>query len=105
MKYIIFVLFLIGCATKTKPVPPKASESKPQSLPNAISPSTQLAMDRFYYLLSSVGKRDSFLVKKYENEVLYYKTQNEKYRIRGNRYVDSTNKYINIIDSITKEFK
>jgi hypothetical protein len=63
------------------------------------------SQDRFYFVLSNVQKRDSFLLKKYENEALYYQTNNDKYRRRANRMLDSMNKYVLVIDSVAKKIK
>lgn len=103
MKYIIPFILLFSCKSSPEIKPPVLSPVNiDTSIIEKIS-SVQASQNRFYYILSLVTKRDSFLMKKYENEVLYYQTQNDKYRRRANRLVDSTNKYVHLIDSIAHQ--
>lgn len=104
MKYIFlaFLIYACGSPKKSKPV---AEKPPAISYVDSLISSLQKSQDRFCFTLSIISKRDSFIVKKYENEVLYYQTGDDKYRKRGNRFVDSTNKYVHIIDSIAKQLK
>jgi hypothetical protein len=104
MKYILIFCFLYACKyPANKPITEvnNATDTPAVSTSSAALKASD-AMARYNLVLSVVGKRDSFNIKKYENEVLYYQTTNERYRLRANRCIDSFNKYVRIIDSLAK---
>ncbi len=99
MKYLSLIFLVCACQS---PEPKPPMQIAPMTgIDSAIS-NVEKSQNRFYFILGLVQKRDSFRFKKYENEVLYYQTQDDRYRRRGNRFIDSVNKYVRIIDSVTK---
>lgn len=104
---ILWVILFIFCACKGKQKEAPVVSDYERTAINIDSSLSRLsaAQTRFEMVLSVRFKRDSFLTKKYENEILYYQTQNDKYRRRANRFVDSVNKYVLIIDSLDKQMK
>lgn len=106
MKYIFIPFIIFSCSQK--PVIKDDLSKQLDTLVDKTHKTVELSrhvehsMDQFSYALSILPKRDSFVMKKYEYEVLYYQTENEKYRLRANRMVDSIHKYVRIADSILK---
>lgn len=105
MKYLPILILAFACSSPNKPAPVANKTTILLHSTDSLLSSVQKSQDRLYYVISIVGKRDSLLVKKYENEVLYYQTGNDKYRKRCNRLIDSVNKYVRIIDSLAKQLK
>lgn len=103
MRYIY--VFLLSCSCGQSSIPIPASGEPIKQKVDSTGMHIQHLTDRFHYILDVKWKRDSFIFKKLENEVLYYKTQNDKYRRMANRCIDSANKYVRIIDSVSKEIK
>lgn len=56
-------------------------------------------LDNLLESIKYMGTRDSFVFEAQKLEVLYYKTGQDKYRIRHNKLVDSVQKYCAIIHS------
>lgn len=104
MKYLPIFLLLFSCKPSVKREPINENTPIIKAIDSLASRSTT-GMDRLNFAFSLMRKRDDFLIKKYENEVLYYQTGNEKYRRRCNRFVDSFHKYVHIMDSISKSMK
>lgn len=104
MRYVFILLLVYSCRQSPTPISVTVDEPVKQKV-DSTSIRIQQLTDRFHYLLDVRRKRDSFIFKKLENEVLYYKTQNDKYRRIANRCIDSAKKYVRIIDSVSKEIK
>lgn len=110
MKHIVIVfLFITSCKSEVhKEQNNQVVDStiiKSKNVVDSLATSVKEAQDRLYFILAIRQKRDSFLFKKYENEVLYYQTGDDKYRRKCNRMIDSNNKYVAIMDSVAKQIK
>lgn len=110
MKRIVIVfLFIASCKNEAhKEQSTQVVDStivKSRTAVDSLATSVKEAQDRMFFILDIRQKRDSFLFKKYENEVLYYQTGDDKYRRRCNRMIDSNNKYVAIMDSVAKQIK
>lgn len=108
MKYfLVFSFMYISCngAVKQQESLIDSSIVNTRKSVDSLTISVQQAQNRLFFILAIRQKRDSFLFKKYENEVLYYQTENDKYRVKANKMIDSVNKYVTIMDSIAKTIK
>ena len=61
-----------------------------------ISDQTILSQNQLDSMLLIQGKYQSCIKKRYDYEIKYLRTENDKYRILGNKYVDSANYYAKI---------
>lgn len=104
MRYVFILLLVYSCRQSPTPISVTVDEPVKQKV-DSTGMHIQHLTDRFHYILDVRWKRDSFVMKKLENEALYYKTEDEKYFHRANKCVDSANKYIHIIDSLAKIVK
>lgn len=94
---LLFVCFLfIGCISA--PTPEPQAKSPADTAIKKRDPAKDY-MDSIISALNYMGIRERLDTERQKNEVLYYKTGEDKYRIRHNRLVDSVNKYRNIINS------
>lgn len=109
MKYFIILFLFLSCNNKNNSKTSFNELHKNIDTLSILIDSTLIISNkldsshkRLLTLIEYTEKRDHFIMKKHENEVQYYNTTEEKYRLRANRYVDSVYKYINLIKDLTK---
>lgn len=92
MKYLfITCLLFAGCKAPIDNTIDTSTRLAEQTLKDSEANNKRL--DSILKAVSYMGTRDSFTFTAQKLEVLYYRTGEEKYRIRHNRLVDSINKY------------
>ncbi len=93
MKNILIISLSVSLSCNNpKPEPIRVTNKlAEQTLKDAERNSRQL--DTLLMAVKIVGVRDSFIRECHKLEVLYYKTDNDKYRVKHNKLVDSVNKY------------
>ena len=95
---IAFILLSFGCSEMPKPETPV--HTKPQV---NWSDSARIAKERLDKIIYYYQQQMNFRILRDSCEIAYIRTGKDKYRIRGNRYVDSINKYRLLLKEIYKE--
>lgn len=94
---IISLFFIVGCR-ESQVTPVDDSQKLNQTIKETQS-STKPIIDSVLAAIKYMGLRDSFANEARKLEILYYKTDKDKYRIGHNNLVDSIHKYTSIIHS------
>jgi hypothetical protein len=105
MKFIPLLLLVCACKAPAHNIPAKEPDISYISSVDSLISNVEKSQSRLLLIFEVVQKRDSFLIKKYQNEVLYYKSGDDKYRRRCNRLIDSIHKYVHVMDSVSKTMK
>lgn len=88
---IVAAIVFTGCKQPINHVIDNSAKLAEQNIKDAQANTKRL--DSILTAVKYMVVRDSFMIVAHGLEVLYYKTEKEKYRINHNKLVDSINKY------------